>query len=258
MSGAVAVSMWWRPNKLAIFIAASCPTCAGLCPQVSGGPRIPLSPRKSGNKLAIDVLDVRPAQGPPFYMSPEVLPRLGRPLRFLEIRIGDEFIGWTSPNAPPLLPEVKEQLKLMPTPVEDGSARYYLAREFTAAVQASNQLNDEARQLREKGDQRAAELVALRAQEVARQGDELLHGCHMGSGDEEFLQVALDLRADFPMEDIMHRLNRPYRLKFRADALSPQNFRAEEIVLGVILGVVLDVVLRVAVPAPWHDCTLWC
>merc|ERR1712129_509353 len=60
----------------------------------------------------------------------------------------------------------------------------------------------------------------------------------------EFLQVALDLRADFPMEDIMHRLNRPYRLKFRADALSPQNFRAEEIVLGVILGVVLDVVLR--------------
>tara|TARA_B110000971_G_C19875456_1_gene438229 strand:+ start:372 stop:806 length:435 start_codon:yes stop_codon:yes gene_type:complete len=144
----------------------------------------------------------------------------------------------------------------MPTPVEDGSARYYLAREFTAAVQASNQLNDEARQLREKGDQRAAELVALRAQEVARQGDELLYGCHMGSGDEEFLQVALDLRADFPMEDIMHRLNRPNRLKFHA--LSPQNFRAEEIVLGVILGVVLGVVLRVAVPAPWHDCTLWC
>merc|ERR1711935_1128038 len=71
-----------------------------------------------------------------------------------------------------------------------------------------------------------------------------------GSGDEEFLQVALDLRADFPMEDIMHRLNRPYRLKFRADALSPQNFRAEEIVLGVILSVVLDVVLP-----PWHDCT---
>ena len=248
----------WRPNKLAIFIAASCPTCAGLCPQVSGGPRIPLPPRKSWNKLAIDLLDVRPAQGPPFYMSPRVLPRLGRPLRFLEIRIGDEFIGWTSPNAPPLLPEVKEQLKLMPTPVEDGSARYYLVREFTAAVQASNQLNDEARQLREKGDQRAAELVALRAQEVARQGDELLYGCHMGSGDEEFLQVALDLRADFPMEDIMHRLNRPYRLKFRTDALSPQNFRAEEIVLGVILGVVLGVVLRVAVPAPWHDCTLWC
>jgi hypothetical protein len=86
----------------------------------------------------------------------------------------------------------------------------------------------------------------------------LLYGCHMGSGDEEFLQVALDLRADFPMEDIMHRLNRPYRLKFRTDALSPQNFRAEEIVLGVILGVVLGVVLRVAVPAPWHDCTLWC
>jgi len=246
----------WRPNKLAIFIAASCPTCAGLCPQVSGGPRIPLPPRKSWNKLAIDLLDVRPAQGPPFYMSPRVLPRLGRPLRFLEIRIGDEFIGWTSPNAPPLLPEVKEQLKLMPTPVEDGSARYYLAREFTAAVQASNQLNDEARQLREKGDQRAAELVALRAQEVARQGDELLYGCHMGSGDEEFLQVALDLRADFPMEDIMHRLNRPNRLKFHA--LSPQNFRAEEIVLGVILGVVLGGVLRVAVPAPWHDCTLWC
>ena len=159
----------WGPNKLAIFIAASCPTCAGLCPQVSGGPRIPLPPRKSGNKLAIDLLDVRPAQGPPFYMSPRVLPRLGRPLRFLEIRIGDEFIGWTSPNAPPLLPEVKEQLKLMPTPVEDGSARYYLAREFTAAVQASNQLNDEARQLMEKGDQLAAELVC---QGPVRGGDE--------------------------------------------------------------------------------------
>ena len=80
----------------------------------------------------------------------------------------------------------------------------------------------------------------------------------MGSEDEEFLQVALDLRADFPMEDIMHRLNRPNRLKFRTDALSPQNFRAEEIVLGVILGVVLGGVLCVAVPAPWHDCTLWC